>query len=113
MTIDLGFAFLTLPSGREVGMVDVPGHQRFVKNMLAGGGGVGLVILVVAAAESWMPHSQEHLEIIDLLQIERGVIALTKSDLADEEWLDLVEEEVRERVRGTVLDEAPIVRVAA
>src|SRR5690606_34138889 len=112
MTIDLGFAYLKLPSGREVGVVDVPGHQRFIKNMLAGVGGVDLALFVVAATEGWMPQSQEHLEILDLLGISRGVIALTKADLVDEEWLDLVEEEVREKVRGTVLEGAPVVRVA-
>lgn len=113
MTIDLGFAFLTLPSGREVGIVDVPGHQRFIKNMLAGVGGVDLALFVVAATESWMPQSQEHLEILDLLGISRGVIVLTKVDLVDEEWLEMVEEEVREKVQGTVLEGARIVRVAA
>lgn len=113
MTIDLGFAYLTLPSGREVGVVDVPGHQRFIKNMLAGVGGVDLALFVVAATESWMPQSQEHLEILDLLGISRGVIVLTKVDLVDEEWLQMVEEEVREKVAGTVLEGAAVVRVAA
>ena len=107
MTIDLGFAFLTLPSGREVGIVDVPGHQRFIKNMLAGVGGVDVALFVVAATESWMPQSQEHLEILDLSGISRGVIVLTKVDLVDEEWLEMVEEEVREKVAGTVLEGAP------
>jgi len=113
MTIDLGFAHLKLPSGREVGVVDVPGHQRFIKNMLAGVGGIDLALFVVAATESWMPQSQEHLEILDLLGIARGVIVLTKVDLVDEEWLEMVEEEVREKVKGTVLEGARMVRVAA
>lgn len=112
MTIDLGFAYLRLPSGQEVGVVDVPGHQRFIKNMLAGVGGIDLALFVVAATESWMPQSQEHLEILDLLGISRGVIVLTKIDLVDDEWLEMVEEEVRDKVRGTVLADAPIVKVS-
>ncbi len=113
MTIDLGFAHLTLPSGREVGFVDVPGHHRFVKNMLAGVGAVDAVMFVVAATESWMPQSQEHLEIVDLLGVRRGVIVITKVDLADDEWIDMVEEEIREHVQGTVLEQAPVLRVSA
>src|SRR5690606_8480732 len=85
MTIDLGFAWLTLPSGREAGIVDVPGHHRFIRNMLAGVGGIRLVLFVVAANESWMPQSQEHLEILDLLGVDRGIVVLTKSDLVDPE----------------------------
>jgi len=113
MTIDLGFAWLTLPSGREAGIVDVPGHHRFVRNMLAGAGGIRLVLFVVAASEGWMPQSQEHLEILDLLGVDRGVVVLTKRDLVDDEWLELVQEEVRERLRGTALDGAPIIPVSA
>src|SRR5690606_38468269 len=86
MTIDLGFAWITLPSGREAGIVDVPGHQRFVKNMLAGVTGIDLALFVVAATESWMPQSQEHLDILELLNVRRGIIVLTKADLVDEEW---------------------------
>jgi len=110
MTIDLGFAWLTLPSGTEVSVVDVPGHEDFLKNMLAGVGGIDVALLVVAADEAVMPQTREHLAIIDLLRIPRGVIALTKVDLVeDEEWLDLVTEEVRELARGTVLGGAAII----
>ena len=84
LTIDLGFAVLRLPSGEEVSIVDVPGHERFIKNMLAGVGGIDLALLVVAADEGVMPQTREHLAIIDLLGIERGVVALTKSDLVDD-----------------------------
>src|SRR5712664_782438 len=94
MTIDLGFAHFDLPSGRRVGIVDVPGHERFVKNMLAGATGIDLVLLVVAADEGVMPQTREHLAIVDLLQIRRGVVALTKSDLVDPETLDVVRAEV-------------------
>jgi selenocysteine-specific elongation factor len=114
MTIDLGFAWLTLPSGREVSVVDVPGHEDFIKNMLAGIGGIDVALLVVAADEAVMPQTREHLAIIDLLEIPRGVVALTKSDLVqDAEWLELVQEEVREELQGTVLQDAPIIPVSA
>ena len=113
MTIDLGFAWLTLPSGREVSVVDVPGHEHFIKNMLAGVGGVDLALLIVAADEGPMPQTIEHLAILDLLQIPRGVIVLTKADTVEPDWLDLVREETRERVAGTVLDGAPIVATSA
>ncbi|MHB0859427.1 MAG: selenocysteine-specific translation elongation factor [Anaerolineae bacterium] len=114
MTIDLGFAWLTLPSGREVSVVDVPGHEDFIKNMLAGVGGVDVALFVVAADESVMPQTREHLAILDLLQVPQGVVALTKSDLIqDPEWLDLVREEVREQLAGTVLAKAEIVAVSA
>jgi len=114
MTIDLGFAWLSLPSGREVSIVDVPGHERFVKNMLAGVGGIDAALLIVAADEGVMPQTQEHLDILTLLEVPRGVIAITKTDLApDPEWLELVVEEVRERLEGTPLADAPIVPVSA
>jgi len=114
MTIDLGFAWLTLPSGEQVGVVDVPGHQDFIKNMLAGIGGIDAALFVIAADESVMPQTREHLAILDLLQIPTGVIALTKIDLAEsEEWIELVEAEVMEVMEGTVLEEAPIVPVSA
>src|SRR3712207_6222416 len=100
MTIDLGFAWLTLPSGREVSLVDVPGHERFIKNMLAGVGGIDAALLVVAADEGPMPQTAEHLAILDLLGIRHGLIVLTKTDLVDADWLDLVREEVAEAVAG-------------
>src|ERR1700719_454179 len=96
MTIDLGFAYLTLPSGRLVGLVDVPRHARFIRNMLAGVHGLDAVLLVVAADEGVMPQTVEHLEIVDLLEVRRGIVVLTKSDLVDAAWLDLVTAEVRE-----------------
>jgi selenocysteine-specific elongation factor len=113
MTIDLGFAWLRLPSGREISIVDVPGHERFIKNMLAGVGGIDLALLVIAADEGVMPQTAEHLAILDLLQIQRGVVALTKSDLVDKDWLELVEEDVRLRLQGTVLARAPIYPVSS
>lgn len=114
MTIDLGFAWMTLPGGEAVGIVDVPGHRDFIENMLAGVGGIDAVLFVVAADESVMPQTREHLAILDLLQIEAGVIALTKTDLiSDPDWLELVEADVRQAVQGTVLENAPIVRVSA
>ncbi len=113
LTIDLGYAWCTLPSGREVGFVDVPGHERFIANMLAGVGPVRLVLFVVAANEGWRRQSEEHLAILDVLGVAAGVIALTKRDLVDPDALDLVEEGIRERVEGTALEDAPVVRVSA
>ena len=113
LTIDLGFAWFTLPSGREVSVVDVPGHERFVANMLAGVGGIDAVLLVIAADEGVMPQTREHLDIIDLLEIDTGVIALTKSDLVDEEWAALVEEDVRDTLADSRLARAPLVPVSA
>jgi selenocysteine-specific elongation factor len=113
MTIDLGFAWLRLPSGREVSIVDVPGHERFIKNMLAGVGGIDVALLVVAADEGLMPQTEEHLAILDLLQVQSGVVALTKKDLVDDEWLALVEEELRERLQSTTLRQAPLLAVSA
>ncbi|NQU30812.1 MAG: GTP-binding protein, partial [Anaerolineae bacterium] len=114
MTIELGFGWLTLPDGEEIGIVDVPGHRDFIGNMLAGIGGIDAVILVIAADEGVMPQTREHLAILDLLQIPMGMIALTKTDLIpDPEWLDLVESEIRESLKKTVLQEAPFVRVSA
>ena len=109
LTIELGYAWCTFPSGREVGFVDVPGHERFVRTMLAGVGPVRLVVFVVAADEGWKPQSEEHLDIVDVLGVDGAVIALTKCDLAAPDRLALVEEEIRGRVRGTALEGAPIV----
>src|SRR3954464_2955811 len=113
MTIDLGFAWLTLPDGQTVSVIDVPGHERFIKNMLAGVGGIDAALLIIAADEGPMPQTPEHLAILDLLGIERGVIVLTKADTVDDEWLHLVKEEVRERLNDTTLAGAPIVTVSA
>ena len=113
LTIDLGYAWCTLPSGREIGFVDVPGHERFIGNMLAGVGPVRLVLFVVAADEGWKPQSEEHLQILDVLGVAGGVIALTKRDLVDDEMLAIAADEVRERVAGTGLFGAPIVPVSS
>jgi selenocysteine-specific elongation factor len=113
MTIDLGFAWLTLPSGRSVSIIDVPGHERFIKNMLAGVGGIDAALLIIAADESVMPQTEEHLAILDLLGVEHGLVVLTKADLVDEEWLALVGEEVRERLAGSSLAGAPQIAVSA
>lgn len=113
LTIDLGFAPLELPDGRLVGIVDVPGHERFIKNMVAGASGIDLVVLVVAADDGVMPQTREHLSIMGLLGVERGMIALTKVDMVDPELVDLAEEDVREAVSGTFLEGAPLHRVSA
>jgi selenocysteine-specific elongation factor len=114
MTIDLGFAWLRLPSGEDVGIVDVPGHRDFIENMLAGIGGIDAVLFVIAADEGMMPQSKEHLAIVDLLQVPAGVVALTKVDLIDNpDWLDLVEEDIRSALVNTTLQDAPIVRVSS
>ncbi len=113
MTIDLGFAWMKLPSGREVGIVDVPGHERFVGNMLAGVGGIDLALLVIAANEGVMPQTTEHLAIIDLLGISRGIVAITKKDLVDDELLSLVRMEIDELLEPTTLAGAPVVAVSA
>lgn len=114
MTIDLGFAWLDLPDGEQVGIVDVPGHRDFIENMLAGVGGIDAVLFVVAADEGVMPQTREHLHILDLLQIQNGIIVLTKTDLVDDpDWLDLVQADVVQAVQETVLQSAPVVRVSA
>ena len=113
LTIDLGFAWLTLPSGREVSIVDVPGHERFVRNMLAGAGGMDLALLVVAADEGVMPQTREHLAILDLLQVHSGVLVLTKKDLVDPDWLEMVAADVQEAVKGTALEGSPLVACSA
>lgn len=113
MTIDLGFAWLTLPSGLEVSIVDVPGHERFIHNMLAGVGGIDIALLVVAADEGVMPQTREHLDILDLLQAPAGLIVLTKSDLVEQEWQELVAAEIEDAVAGTVMAGAPIVAVSS
>ncbi|MCP4249136.1 MAG: selenocysteine-specific translation factor, partial [bacterium] len=111
LTIDLGFAWTTLPSGTTVGFVDVPGHERFIKNMLAGIDAVNVGLLVVAADEGWMPQSEEHLAILDLLEVPHLIIALTRTGLVDEETRELAEAEVADQVVGTVAENSPIVAV--
>jgi selenocysteine-specific elongation factor len=113
ITIELGFASLTLPSGQLLGIVDVPGHERFVRHMVAGATGMDLVALVIAADEGVMPQTREHLEICELLKVKQGLVVLTKIDLVEADWLDLVEEEIREALKGTFLDGAPLVRFSA
>jgi selenocysteine-specific elongation factor len=113
LTIDLGFAWLPMPSGGEVGIVDVPGHERFIKNMLAGVAGIDLALLVVAADEGVMPQTLEHLAILDLLGIERGVVAVTKTDLVDRELAELAAADVQEALQGTTLEGSPLVRCSA
>jgi selenocysteine-specific elongation factor len=113
ISIELGFAFLTLPDGTQAGIVDVPGHERFVKTMLAGVGGMDIVVLVIAADEGVMPQTREHLQICQLLQVKRGLVALTKADLVDAEWLEMVRSDVAEVLGGTFLDGCPIVACSA
>jgi selenocysteine-specific elongation factor len=113
MTIDLGFAHMVLPSGREIGIVDVPGHARFMRNMLAGAHGLDAVLLVVAADEGVMPQTREHLEIVDLMDVRRGIVVLTKADLVDDAWLELVTAEVLEAIAGTALAGSAVIPVSA
>ncbi|HLE42477.1 MAG TPA: selenocysteine-specific translation elongation factor [Methylomirabilota bacterium] len=113
ITIDIGFAHLDLGDGLTLGIVDVPGHERFVKNMLAGVGGIDLVMLVIAADEGVMPQTREHLAICQLLRVKSGLVVLTKADMAEPEWLELVREDVRGVLRGTFLEGRPIVPVSA
>ncbi len=113
ITIELGFASLTLPGGQTLGVVDVPGHERFIRNMVAGAGGIDLVVLVIAADEGVMPQTKEHLHICSLLGIKKGLVALTKTDLVDAAWLELVTDDIREFLQGTFLEAAPIVPLSA
>ncbi len=113
ITIELGFAHFLLPNGERLGIVDVPGHERFVKNMVAGAAGIDFVMLVIAADEGVMPQTREHLEICSLLGIKHGFVALTKIDMVDEEWIGLVQEDVKAFLQGTFLEEAPIFPVSS
>lgn len=113
MTIDLGFAFYDTPGGEQIAFVDVPGHERFVKNMIAGAGGIDVALLVIAADDGWMPQSQEHFQVIRLLDIQQGCIVINKTDLAEPDWLDLLELEIKEKVKGSFLEDAPVFRVSA
>ncbi len=113
ITIDLGFTYFDLKSGDRVGIIDVPGHEKFINNMVAGVVGMDLVMLVIAADEGIMPQTKEHVDILGLLGIEKSIIVLNKCDLVDEEWLELVEEEVKEELEGTFLENAPVMKVSA
>jgi selenocysteine-specific elongation factor len=113
ITIDLGFADISYPDGLTIGIVDVPGHERLVRNMLAGAGGIDIVVLVIAADEGIMPQSREHLHICDLLRIKAGLVAVTKTDLVEEDWLELVKEEARDFVKSTFLEGAQIIPVSS
>lgn len=113
LTIDLGFAWMTLPSGTEVSFVDVPGHDRFIKNMLAGIEGIDVALFVVGADEGWMPQSEEHLAVLDLIDVERGIVALTKTDRVDDDLIELATLEIEEHLEGTSLEGAEIVPISA
>ena len=113
ITIDLGFTYFDLKNGDRVGIIDVPGHEKFINNMVAGVVGMDLVMLVVAADEGIMPQTREHMDILQILGIEKSILVLNKCDLVDEEWLELVEEEVKEELEGTFLENAPVVHVSA
>ncbi len=113
ITIELGFAHMELPGDIRFGIVDVPGHERFVRTMVAGVGGMDMVMLVIAADEGVMPQTREHLEICQLLGVRKGLVALTKCDMVEKDWQDLVVEEVRDYLKGSFLDEAPILPVSA
>ena len=113
ITIELGFASLALPGGRTIGVVDVPGHERFIKNMVSGAAGIDLVMMVIAADEGIMPQTREHFHICSLLGIRKGLVALTKVDLVDEDWQELVTDDIRTFLKGTFMEGAPIVPVSA
>lgn len=113
ISIELGFTFFDLPSGKRAGIVDVPGHEKFVKNMLAGAVGMDIVLLVIAADEGVMPQTEEHLAILDLLGVKRGFVVLTKTDLVEEEWLKLVIDDTRENLKDTFLENSPIIPVSS
>ncbi len=114
ITIDLGFAYLPLSSGEVIGIVDVPGHKDLVRNVIAGVWGIDAVLLVIAANEGWMPQTEEHLQVLNLLHVKHGIVVINKVDLADDlDWLDLIEEDIRGSLKGTGLSDAPMVRVSA
>ncbi|MCL2287240.1 MAG: selenocysteine-specific translation elongation factor [Firmicutes bacterium] len=113
ITIELGFAHLTAPSGEKIGIVDVPGHEKFIKNMLAGAGSIDVALLVIAADEGIMPQTREHLDILSMLKINCGVVALNKADLVEAEWLEMVAMEIEEEVKGSFLENAKIIPVSA
>ena len=112
MTIDLGFAWFTLPSGNEVSVIDVPGHEKFVNHMLAGIGGIDLALMIIAADESIMPQTLEHFNILNLLGVSKSIIVITKIDLVDDEWLKLVEMEIKDYITGTNWEDSPIISLS-
>lgn len=111
ISIELGFTYFDLPSGRRAGIIDVPGHEKFIRHMLAGAGGMDIVMLVIAADEGVMPQTKEHLDILSLLNIKKGIIVITKASLVEEEWLDLIKEDIREKIRNTFLEDAEMIAV--
>jgi len=113
ITIDLGFTYFDLPDGNKAGIVDVPGHEKFIKNMVAGVVGMDMVLLVIAADEGIMPQTREHINILNLLGIQKGIVVLTKCDLADEEWIFLVKEDIKEELKDTFLENAPMIEVSS
>ena len=113
ISIELGFTYFDLPDGRRAGIIDVPGHERFIKNMLAGVGGMDMVLLVVAADEGIMPQTIEHLNILDLIGVKNGIVVITKADMVDQDWLDMVTEDVKDRIKGTILENAPVIPVSS
>ncbi|MEY7999018.1 selenocysteine-specific translation elongation factor [Clostridium sp. Mt-5] len=113
ISIDLGFTFFDLPSGKRAGIIDVPGHEKFIKNMLAGVSGIDLVLMVIAADEGIMPQTREHFEILQLLNVNKGIIVITKIDLVDRDWLEMVVEDVRKEFKGTFLEDVPIHQVSS
>lgn len=113
ISINLGFTYFDLPSGRRAGIIDVPGHEKFIKNMLAGISSIDVVLLVIAADEGIMPQTREHFEILKLLSIQKGIVVLTKTDLVDEDWLEMIKEDIKEELKGTFLEEAPIHEVSS
>ena len=113
ISINLGFTFFDLPSGKRAGIIDVPGHEKFIKNALAGVSSIDVVLLVIAADEGIMPQTKEHFEILQLLNVKKGIVVLTKTDLVDEEWLSMVKDEIREYFKGTFLEKAPIHSVSS
>ena len=113
ITIELGFAHLDWPDGTQAGIVDVPGHEKFIKNMLAGAGGIDLAMLIIAADDGVMPQTVEHLDILTLLGVRDGLIVITKADTVDPEWLEMMQEEIREKTQGSFLEGKPIVAVSA
>ena len=113
ISINLGFTYFDLPSGRRAGIIDVPGHEKFIKNMLAGISSIDVVLLVIAADEGIMPQTREHFEILQLLNVKKGIIVLTKADLVDAEWIEMIKGDMRDEFKGTFLENAPIHAVSS